>query len=70
MKHCPVEDKRIIDVLKSSASEYTIGWAKETNCKDNEVLCENNGVTTGYISEKLNLDNTATRNLLNKYEKR
>jgi hypothetical protein len=70
MKHCPVEDIRIINAIKSSVSEHTINWAKETKCEDDNVFCENNGVTTSYISEKLNLGNTATRTLLNKYEKR
>lgn len=64
------EDKHIINAIKTAASDYTLSWAKETKCEDDEVFCENNGVNTAYIASQLEIDINCTRRLLDKLAKR
>jgi len=64
------EEHRLIDAVKSSATDYTISWALETECKDDQVFCENNGVVTSYIAEELSVNINVARRNLDKLAKR
>lgn len=64
------EDKVVIDAIKKSATEHTIDWAKETECEDDQVFCENNGVVTVYIAKELDVEINSARRILDKLAKR
>ncbi len=65
-----MEEAKILQAIKDSATEDTVSWGKETQETCDQRFCEHHGVCTYRVAELLKQDNSTTRRMLNKMVKK